>query len=469
MALLIRELPAERFTPYSLARKLGAKALLESASFLKGRERYSLLLIEEAFRLEQVKSDVFFIKNGRRLRIKNPGKDILDTCRYFADQHEKNDCDFPLPAGGVGFVSYEFAAFCDKVRLADKPDPLDLPLASFIFGHLWVVMDHYTDRMFVLAMDYKEAPCDVESLAAKVEDSLDDLDFSFMAGHSSGKYSAADLSPDQSWYLDAVSSIRDEIIAGNLLQAVPSRRLSLRTDMPAFEAYRVLRSANPSPYMFFLDYDDYQLFGASPEVEIKVKHGEAVIRPIAGTRRRGKNAAEDAALERELLADIKERAEHIMLVDLARNDLGRVCVPGSVKPTEYMVVERYSHVMHIVSEVKGQLSPHYDGIDAFRASFPAGTVSGAPKIKAMEIVSSIEPVRRAFYAGSVGYIEPGGELDTCISIRTALKKGDMLYLQAGAGVVYDSTPEREFEETKEKLAALMHAVGLEEEHVSADR
>ncbi|MEM5947357.1 chorismate-binding protein [Spirochaetia bacterium 38H-sp] len=469
MAIIIRELPAERFTPYSLARKLGAKALLESASFLKGRERYSLLLVEEAFRLEQRGRDVFFIKDGKRFRIKNPGRDILDACRYFADQHERADYDFPLPTGGVGFLSYEFASFCDKINIADKEEPLGLPLASFIFGHLWVVMDHYTDRMFLIAMDYKEAPCDIAALADRTESMLDNLDFSFMAAAPSASYNIEDVSCDQTWYLDAVSTVRDEIIAGNLLQAVPSRRLSLRTDMPAFEAYRVLRSSNPSPYMFFLDYGDYQLFGASPEVQIKVKHGEAVIRPIAGTRRRGRDAAEDFALEQELLADTKERAEHIMLVDLARNDLGRVCVPGSVMPAEYMVVERYSHVMHIVSEVRGRIADDYSGIDAFRASFPAGTVSGAPKIKAIETISRIEPVKRAFYAGSVGYIEPGGELDTCISIRTALKKGDMLYLQAGAGVVYDSVPEREFEETSEKLAALMHAIGLEEEHVPSDR
>jgi anthranilate synthase component 1 len=213
--------------------------------------------------------------------------------------------------------------------------------------------------------------------------------------------------------------------------------------------------------MFFLDFDDYQLFGASPEVHVKVTDGRALMRPIAGTRRRGSTSKEDRSLEKELLADEKERAEHLMLVDLARNDLGRICRPGSVEVTQSYVIERYSHVMHIVSQVEGELEDQRSGNDAIRATFPAGTVSGAPKIRAIETIDGLEPLVRSFYAGIVGYVEPDGTLDSCITIRSGLKKGESLYLQAGAGIVYDSDPEREFEETNQKLRATAKAIGLE--------
>jgi anthranilate synthase component 1 len=221
--------------------------------------------------------------------------------------------------------------------------------------------------------------------------------------------------------------------------------------------------ANPSPYLFYLDFGPYQLFGSSPEVHVKVKDEQVKIRPIAGTRKRGGSREEDRALEAELRGDAKERAEHLMLVDLARNDIGRVCAPGTVEVTDYMSVERYSHVMHLVSEARGTLEPGKTGVDAIRATFPAGTVSGAPKIRAIETIDSLEPVRRGFYAGLVGYVEPGGSLDTCITIRSALKKDDLLVMQAGAGIVYDSVPERELAETEQKLAAMRAAAGIEVE------
>jgi anthranilate synthase component 1 len=213
--------------------------------------------------------------------------------------------------------------------------------------------------------------------------------------------------------------------------------------------------------MFFLDFGDFQLFGASPEVHVKARDGQAVIRPLAGTRRRGATAAQDAVLEKDLLADPKERAEHLMLVDLARNDLGRVCTPGSVEVSELMEVERYSHVMHIVSTVEGKLAEGMTGRDALRATFPAGTVSGAPKIRAIEVIDSLEGAARGFYAGVVAHVESDGSLDSCITIRSAVKQGDIVTMQAGAGIVYDSVPEREFEETEAKLAALARALGME--------
>lgn len=248
------------------------------------------------------------------------------------------------------------------------------------------------------------------------------------------------------------------------MQAVLSRRLELESDESAFEVYRRLRSTSPSPYLFYLDFGAHQLVGASPESLVRVRDSVASIRPIAGTCRRGVNSEEDEILGKKLLADPKERAEHLMLVDLARNDLGRVCLPGSVRLVRTMTVELFSHVMHIVSDVVGQIGSltsgekPVTGIDVLRAAFPAGTVSGAPKIRAIETVSRLESARRGFYAGAVGYIEPNGDLDFCIAIRSALKKGSLWILQAGAGIVHASVPEREWEETGEKLAALQNVL-----------
>jgi anthranilate synthase component 1 len=256
-------------------------------------------------------------------------------------------------------------------------------------------------------------------------------------------------------FLEGVAEIKRNIVEGNLLQAVLSRRLEIESSEPALGVYRRLRSKNPSPYLFLIDFGTFQLVGASPESIVRVRDGVASIRPIAGTRRRGNDKDEDELLRKELLDDPKERAEHLMLVDLARNDLGRVCMPGSVRVARSMDVEHFSHVMHIVSDVVGQIDPHTtDPIDVLRASFPAGTVSGAPKIEAIQRVSKIERQVRSFYGGAVGYLEPDGDLDFCISIRCAMKKGTRWILQAGAGIVHASEASREWIETEEKLGAL---------------
>jgi anthranilate synthase component 1 len=461
---VIKVISGERYTPYGLALKLGATGILESASSKKGRDRYSLLLIREAFRVSQEGSDVFLHKGGKKFRIKAGHRDILDVLTYFARQHADPEQDFPFPAGGIGFLSFEFCRFCDTIRLnQDKPDPLELPDALFLFGHVFLIYDHYTDLIYLVGLNYKEASIDLEAALADLEARIGDGDWSALdtvGAEYAAEVLPQDYDPDAT-YKANVEVMRKEVIAGNLLQGVPSRRLLVKTEMPAIEAYRRLRSSNPSPYMFYLDFGAFQLFGASPEVHIKVKAGQAEIRPIAGTRRRGKTEADDRALEAELLADIKERAEHLMLVDLARNDLGRIAKPGSVHVTDSYFIERYSHVMHIVSRVEGTLEDDKTGIDALRASFPAGTVSGAPKIRAIEVIDRIEPVQRRFYSGVVGHLSPDGSLDTCIAIRSALKKDGTMVLQAGGGIVYDSNPERELEETYEKMRATARSLGLE--------
>ncbi|MBN2509906.1 MAG: anthranilate synthase component I [Spirochaetales bacterium] len=458
---VVRTLAGERFTPYTLAVKLGAKVLLESSSFHKGKERYSLLLVREAFRIIQEGDSLYMEKKGKRKRIHSGARDILGVIRYFADQHKAPAGDMPFPAGGVGFLSYEFSRYCDRIRFTERKDPLGLPDAMFLLGHVFVVFDHYTDLIHLVGVNYKEAGIDLEKALDEVEGHLNDLNFNYLSRNVK-EYTAEIMDDEEikAGFLDGVDQVRDRIIKGDLLQGVLSRRMTVKTDMPAMEAYKNLRSFNPSPYMFYLELGTSTLFGASPEMHVRVKHATATIHPIAGTRRRGGDRAEDLALEKELLADEKERAEHLMLIDLARNDLGRVAVPGSVHVPVHMNVERYSHVMHIVSKVEGTMRSDTSGVDAVRATFPAGTVSGAPKIKAIEIIDALEPHRRGFYAGLVGYMEPGGDLDTCITIRSALKQGDYMYLQAGAGIVYDSQPEREYEETKEKLMALARAIGI---------
>ncbi len=451
-------IPGERYTPFALAKKLGARAILESASFTHGRDRYSLILAREAFRIRQDEDGVFYCLDGRDVPYANG--DILDALMEVAEQNTLPPDGIPLPGAGIGFLGYEFSRHCDTIHARVNPDTIGIPESEFIVGHIYLVFDHFTDTIHILALNYEQHEIDLEEAVADIRGRLADLDFSYLAPPDEPPRAVV-VSDEQSvhdTFIAGVEAIKEHIVKGNLLQAVMSRRLVLESPESALEAYRRLRSKSPSPYLFYLDFGDYQLIGASPESLVRVRDAVASIRPIAGTRRRGKNSAEDTELERELLDDPKERAEHLMLVDLARNDLGRVCIPGSVRVARNMVVEMFSHVMHIVSDVVGQVGSgngkNPKGIDVLRSAFPAGTVSGAPKIRAIEILSGLESERRTFYAGSVGYIEPDGDLDFCIAIRCALKKGSRWILQAGAGIVHASVPEREWEETNEKLSAM---------------
>ena len=461
---VIRVLSAERFTPFALARKLNAVAMLESATFEGGRARYSLLLVKQAFRIRQNGSAVLYDDGTKRYSIKSSAKDILDVLLYFANQHQAPKQDFPFPAGGIGYLSYEFARHFDTIAFSPKEDAFGMPEAEFIFAHVMVVFDHYSDLIYLIGLNYREKQIDLEAALVETERAIGDLNFNYLQeDRAAYPLTAPDPDHDRDRYLLGVERVKEEIVAGNLLQGVLSRRVVVQTRLPAMEAYRRLRTANPAPYLVYLDFGTHQLFAASPEVHVKVKGDQAMMRPIAGTRPRGATDLEDKNLERELLADEKEGAEHLMLVDLCRNDLGRVCEPGTVQVTESRAIERYSRVMHIVSQVKGRLASGRTGVDAIRATFPAGTVSGAPKIRAIETIDGIEPRKRGFYAGIVAYLEPGGNLDSCITIRAALKRGDTLVLQAGAGIVFDSDPATEYTETGLKLSALARAIGLEVE------
>lgn len=473
--------PCERYTPFSLARKIGAKVILESASFARGKQRYSILMTEEAFHIVQDDDGIAFLIDGRRVPFtqaadtaetvargssKPHQTDILDALLYVAQQNDLSTVTdergervpnaIPVPASGIGYLGYEFCARCDTITLAPQTDELHVPESEFIAGHLYIVFDHFTEKLHVFALNYNEHQIDLAGALAKLTKRLDDMDFTYLAPPEDAEpvRTVTDLAQSEREYKEKVLALKKEIVAGNLIQAVPSRRLQLDCANSALEIYRRLRSVNPSPYLVYLDFGDRQLVGSSPESLVRVRDGIASIRPIAGTRRRGKNAAEDEALRTELLHDGKEKAEHLMLVDLARNDLGRVCKSGSVEVVRYMDVEFYSHVMHIVSDVQGNVQDSIKQIQVLRSAFPAGTVTGAPKISAIEILSRLEKTKRRFYAGAVGYLQSNGDLDFCIAIRTALKQGTTWTLQAGGGIVYDSEPGREWEETNEKLGAL---------------
>ena len=451
----IQSLPGERFTPFALAQKLKAVAILESASFTHGKARYSILLIDEAFRVTQQKKSVTISINKEEIDAE--ADDVLVVLDQIAREHDKSDVDFPLPASGIGYLGYDYSSRCDTIHIAPQEDTIGIPQSLFIVGHTYIVFDHFTDTIHICGINYTLHSIDLDKAIGTIVKKINSLDFSYLEPPSPILPSKVitDLDDSHDRYIEGVIEIQEHIRKGNLLQAVLSRRLEICSEEPAINAYRRLRSSNPSPYLFYVDFGDFQMIGASPESIVKVKDSIASIRPIAGTRKRGKDTAEDIILSQDLLSDPKEISEHLMLVDLARNDLGRVCTAGSVSVPRYMDVEMFSHVIHIVSDVTGSLdSNHYKPIDVLKSSFPAGTVSGAPKIGAIERLSHIEKVDRSFYAGAVGYLEANGDLDFCISIRCALKKETTWSLQAGAGIVYSSIPENEWRETGQKLGAL---------------
>ncbi len=371
-----------------------------------------------------------------------------------------------LTGGAIGYVAYDAVRHFEPRVVPPEKDVLGIPEAIFLFCDSMVVFDHIHHTIKVVAhcrldgdidSSYRQAGFKIDEIVDRLNSPTIKLPEQEVAAvlRTNGK---AESNVGREGYELMVERIREYVIAGDVIQAVPSQRLARPTAVHPFNIYRQLRTVNPSPYMFYLDLGDFQVVGASPELLVRVEDGVVVTHPIAGTRPRGASPEEDERLAEELLADEKERAEHIMLVDLGRNDVGRVAKPGSVKVDRLMEIERYSHVMHIVSNVSGQLADGKTPFDAFRAVFPAGTVSGAPKVRAMEIIAELEPSKRGIYAGAVGYASFAGSLDTCIAIRTMLVKDGVAYLQAGGGIVYDSVPETEYIETVNKMRALMRAI-----------
>jgi anthranilate synthase component I len=389
----------------------------------------------------------------------------LDTLRaLIAESRIELPEGMPAVAAGLfGYLGY------DMIRLVEhlpnvNPDPLGLPDAVLMRPSVVAVLDGVKGEVTVVAPAWASSGLNARAAyaqaAERVMDALRDLDRAPAAQRDLG-----DAGPvgemvsnfTHEGYKAAVEKAKGYIRAGDIFQVVPSQRWKQRFELAPFALYRSLRRTNPSPFMFFFNFGGFQVIGASPEILVRLRDGEVTVRPIAGTRKRGATPEEDKALELDLLSDQKELAEHLMLLDLGRNDVGRVAKVGTVKPTEQFIIERYSHVMHIVSNVVGEIAEGEDALSALLAGLPAGTVSGAPKVRAMEIIDELEPEKRGVYGGGVGYFACNGEMDFCIALRTAVLKDEQLYIQAGGGVVYDSDPEAEYQETVNKSFALRRA------------
>ena len=444
--------------------------LLESVQGGEKWGRYSIIGLPCHERIEVRGNIVSHIKDGETQGVTEV-EDPLAWIEAFQasfkvprlDEHPRFD------GGLVGYFGYETIRYIEpRLRGVDKPDPLGVPDILLMVCNDLVVFDNLSGRLTLLTHVDPETPDALEQAERHLQHLESRLRDAYIRPdgqpHQKQDVQESDFTSGftQEGFKAAVTKIKEYVKAGDIMQCVPSQRMSAPYHAAPLDLYRALRSLNPSPYMFYLNLDDHQVVGSSPEILTRTEEGEVTVRPIAGTRKRGKTEAEDNALEAELLADPKELAEHSMLIDLGRNDVGRISEIGSVNVTDKMVVERYSHVMHIVSNVTGRLKPGLSAMDALRATFPAGTVSGASKVRAMEIIDEVEPVKRGIYSGAVGYLSWHGNMDTAIAIRTAVIKDGQVHVQAGAGIVADSVPETEWQETLNKGRALIRAVAMAE-------
>ena len=465
---LLREVLADLYTPLSAYLKLANRPytyLFESVQGGENWGRYSVIGLSCEERVRILGEEILH-ERGTRSEKSVRSSDPLAWIREFKRQFRVPDIpELPRFTGGlVGYFGYDTVKYIEP-RLAGitKTDPLQTPDIFLMVSREVVVFDNLSGKVFLIV----HADPDEEQAFQNGQRRLDDLmqilrePAPVPAGARTREQPISFVSEfSENAFKQAVERTREYIRAGDVMQVVLSQRQSAVFEDPPINLYRGLRSLNPSPYMYYLDMGDFQIVGSSPEVLVRLEGQEITVRPIAGTRPRGKDHDHDREIEQELLQDPKELAEHLMLIDLGRNDVGKVADTGSVTLTDKMIIERYSHVMHIVSNVTGKLKEPFDAIDVIRAVFPAGTVSGAPKIRAMEIVNEFEPVKRGVYSGAVGYISWDGNMDTAIAIRTAVIKDRKLYIQAGAGIVHDSVPDNEWDETNNKAGALMKAAQI---------
>lgn len=469
---LVHEVLADLDTPLSAYLKLANAPysyLFESVHGGEKWGRYSIIGLPCARRIK-----VF----GKQIRIEDEQsgnetievEDPLTWIENYQEQFNVPDIEgLPRFTGGlVGYFGYDTIRYIEpKLANVEKPDDILTPDILLMLSEEVVVFDNLSGKLYFIVMTdpaQDEAYEKGVQRLQKLEQQLRQTIPTYRPSQKSIKVKEEDFISGftEEGYKNAVSKARQYIVDGDVMQVVLSQRMSIPYQAEPLDLYRSLRSLNPSPYMYFLNLDDHHVVGSSPEILVRLEDNEVTVRPIAGTRPRGATEAEDLVLEKELLADPKELAEHLMLIDLGRNDAGRVSQTGSVELTDTMVIERYSHVMHIVSNVTGQLKDKLSAMDVLRATFPAGTVSGAPKIRAMEIIDELEPVKRGVYSGAVGYLSWNGNMDTAIAIRTAVIKDKMLSIQAGAGIVYDSVPENEWAETMNKGRAVFRAVAMAE-------
>ena len=465
---VVLETFADLDTPLSIYLKLANRPhtyLLESVVGGERFGRYSFIGLQAETRLE-VRGEVCAEFRGTQVVSEQRVRDPLGfVAEYLARFRVVQDASLPRFCGGlVGYFGYDTVRYVER-RLAGvrKPDELGTPDILLLVSEEIAIVDNLSGKLTLVVYAepgkpgaYQAARARLAQLLARLREPVE------IPADTRGASQPAVSGFGQAAYHAAVERAKRYIFEGDIMQVVPSQRMVKPFRATPLALYRALRTINPSPYMYYFDMGGFHVVGASPEILARLEGDIVTVRPIAGTRRRGATPAEDAALETDLLADEKERAEHIMLADLGRNDVGRVARTGSVRVTEQMVVERYSHEMHIVSNVEGRLKPGLNAVDVLRATFPAGTVSGAPKVRAMEIIDELEPVKRGIYAGAVGYLGFHGNMDVAIALRTAVVRNGMLYLQAGGGIVADSQPEAEWQETQSKAKALLRAAEMAE-------
>ena len=464
------EIIADLETPLSAFLKLGESPysfLLESTEPGHQIGRYSFLGSSPFLIFRSRGEEVEIIEDGQRRTVTSPNplmvlKGLLQNFRPVPDENLP-----PFTGGAVGYLSYDTARFFERLP-EENLDELNLPDLYFMLTDTIIIFDRLLGKIKIVAnarvegdpdRAYRDAVDRVETILGRLMGPSPGTYFRPPPSRPGGELTS-NLTPAE--FERAVLRAKEYIRAGDILQVVLSQRFQTEISCPPLNIYRALRTVNPSPYMFFLKFDDLFLIGSSPEIMVQVMGDNIRLRPIAGTRPRGLTPREDQRLEEELLADPKERAEHVMLVDLGRNDVGRVALPGSVRVSDFMTVEKYSHVMHIVSNVEGKMAPDQDAYSALAATFPAGTVSGAPKIRAMKIIEELEPIRRGPYAGAVGYFSFSGNLDSCITIRTIIVQNQTAFVQVGAGIVADSVPANEYRECLQKARALFQAVKMAE-------
>jgi anthranilate synthase component 1 len=462
---IYRKFNADFITPvmaYLKLREAGKQSfLLESV--IKGEQlgRYSFLS-QEPYLIQK-------FQNQKTISISDHKNKIHQEDFFSLLQHRLKDYELAqienLPrftCGAVGYIGYEMINLIEKLP-ASKEDVIGSADALLGYYNQLIAFDHLKNEIILIANVFVDEDSDDYHLFQEAQNRLDHLQDKLNKPFNQSLKFNADWSTEKvnfhkEDFLKAVEKAKEYIFAGDIFQTVISQRFSITYNGDPFQVYRALRNINPSPYMFYLDFLDYQVIGSSPEPLIRAEDNELEIIPIAGTRQRGRDKTEDEALARELLNDPKELAEHVMLVDLARNDIGRISRHGSVKVTDFKTIQKYSHVMHIISRVHGKLHAGLTVVDAFKAAFPAGTVSGAPKIRAMEIINELEPEKRGIYSGAIGYFNYGGNMDLCIAIRTIVASKGHMYYQAGAGIVADSIPENEYRETLNKCQALRRAI-----------
>jgi len=469
---VFEELHFDWETPISAFRKIddGAYAfLLESAEGGEKWGRYSFVGTEPSH-LFRSRGEEFEIIRGGEVVHRGKAKDPLRALEGFLANFQPvlHDSIPRFFGGAVGYVNYDLVRSFEKIPQRSTRD-IEIYDCYFLITDTLLVFDNVGQKVKVISnvfLDGRESLQDAyQEAQKKIQRMIARLQSPALPSPQGKSFPSSPLRSNftREDFIKAVEKAKEYIRAGDVIQVVLSQKFSSEVRCPPFDIYRALRAINPSPYLFYLEMGDITLLGASPEVMVRLEGGQVELRPLAGTRQRGRTVEEDLQMERDLLADEKEKAEHIMLVDLGRNDLGRVAEIGSVKVTELMNVERFSHVMHIVSNIRASLAPGKNAFDVFRAAFPAGTVSGAPKIRAMEIIEELEPARRGPYAGAVGYFSFSNNMDTCITIRSILIKDGQAYIQAGAGIVADSDPIREYEETLNKAQALFRAIQQAEE------